>query len=210
MAGYQLLSHIYHVSSSAWPVPKGLRGSPRGPVSSLAHRAGGILWSWLILNGPGDTTMKELPSLWYPFNTSPGWRQLHVIAVLSTPPEAAVSLYLKDVDSVIWFPYESRCIISSLLSSSSPFCSSFSITFSAPHHSSHLPGTCVVLSAAWEPLLSGPLWNHHSRWPKGNMWENRASLFQDHQHRKQADTKKQKTNKKKNPDLPFVTPMQYA
>lgn len=58
-----------------------------------------------------------------------------------------------------------------------------------------------LLGSPSSVVLSG---NHHSRWPKGNMWENRASWFQDHQHRKQADTKKKKKNTK--PRSPICHP----
>ena len=117
---------------------------------------------------------------------------------------ASVSSYLKDVDSVIWFLYESRHIISSL-----PSPVPLSAALSASHF---LPLITLVtyLVPAWYPqmlgspslvVLSG---DHHSISPKGNMWEKRTSWFQDHQHRKQADTLK------KNVVLPFVTPMQYV
>ena len=70
----------------------------------------------------------------------------------------------------------------------------------------------TYLVPVWYPqLLRSPYSvvlsrDHHSRWPKGNMWENRASWFQDHQHRKQAGTLK----KNEEIFLPFATPMQYA
>lgn len=43
MAGYQLLSHIYHVMALSRPVPKGLRGSQEG--TSLFQHAGHVAFS---------------------------------------------------------------------------------------------------------------------------------------------------------------------
>lgn len=132
-------------------------GAAQGDQSLPARRAGGMLWSCLHSKLARRHSEGVAISLWYPFNTSPGWRQLHVIAVLPTPWSL----------SFLIFKRCGQCHLISLWvqayhlqppPSSSPFCSSFSITFSAAHHSSHLLGTCVVPSDAREPLLSGPLW----------------------------------------------------
>ena len=163
-------------------------GAARGDQSLPTCRAGGMLWSCLHSKLARRHSKGVAISLWYPFNTSPGCRRLHAIAVLPTPWSLSFLIFKRCgqhhlislwVQAYHLQPPPPPVPLSAALSASPSLPFITLVTYLAP------VWYLQMLGSPSSVVLSG---DHHSRWPKGSMWENRTPWFQDHQHRKQADT----------------------
>lgn len=191
---------------------KGLRGSLRGPVSSLkAHRAGGILWSWLHSLQMGQETQWRMPSLWCIPSTPVLGEGSFMSLLYYLPPEVKVALYFKRCGQChwisLWVQVSSRASsppvpLSAALSSASLSALITLVTYLVPVWYSQLLGSSPSQWSSLEITIPWPIY----------MWENRDLFLERSSAQKTSwyQKKNKKTKKTPNPDLPLLLLCKYA